>query len=500
MIAQSDRLPPTDRAAEHALIGAMLIEPSIVGKVVDEITTPAMFTSVENATVFRAIIEAWGDNQHFDGLTIGSKLEGHANHRALIAHLDHCMSQTPSAAGWDAYARLVRNAYQLRELLRVNHDLSESAYDRTKDPDEAIDAALARLRGLRQRKERVQSWNLTELLADQSIQRKPAVIDGILRECAVGYLVAATKTNKTWGVCALAAAVASGQQWFGHNCEPGRVAVIDGELAKASSRFRYQQVCASMGLNNDHTSRIEGFNMRGRSDGLDEICETIADRGPGYYRLIIVDPLFCFYPNDPNFSENDNAQMRRVADKIIRLGELTQAAIMVVHHAGKGNQSDRTIADTGAGAGSLARGADAWLRLLPHESDGAVVLDGVVRDFSPMAASAWRYNLESYLFDQALDLDPAELATTGRRRKGGDKAEVPAIPTWTAQSLADAVLTDTPKTKAEITELATGPGYGMSANRVAQLLDQIRAQSLADVDGGTGRVKLTFKRKTGGVF
>ena len=163
MIAQSDRLPPTDRAAEHALIGAMLIEPSIVGKVVDEITTHAMFTSVENATVFRAILESWSDNQHFDGLTIGSKLEGHANHRALIAHLEHCMNQTPSAAGWDAYARLVRNAYQLRELLRVNHDLSESAYDRTKDPDEAIDAALARLRGLRQRKERVQSLSLIHI-------------------------------------------------------------------------------------------------------------------------------------------------------------------------------------------------------------------------------------------------------------------------------------------------------------------------------------------------
>jgi RecA-family ATPase len=60
-------------------------------------------------------------------------------------------------------------------------------------------------------------------------------------------------------------------------------------------------------------------------------------------RLLVLDPLISYHSKN----ENDNAEMRKTLDALTRLCEDTNAAVLVVHHAGK------------AGTGGGARGASA---------------------------------------------------------------------------------------------------------------------------------------------
>jgi hypothetical protein len=71
-----------------------------------------------------------------------------------------------------------------------------------------------------------------------------------------------------------------------------------------------------------------------------QLQELIFSTGAG---LLVLDPLISYHSK----SENDNAEMRKALDALTRLCEDTNAAVLVIHHAGK------------AGTSGGARGASA---------------------------------------------------------------------------------------------------------------------------------------------
>lgn len=252
-------------------------------------------------------------------------------------------------------------------------------------------------------------------LVEQRPERGPVVIDGILREGAVGTLVSGTKGRKSFAVAALVAATLSGGTWFGHNVTPGRVALIDGELTLGTIYFRLRKVFEAMGLDSAAIGAgLDVYALRGRTKDAGLAIATIRAKGPGYYKTIIVDPLYCFYPDTQGFSENDNAAMRQVYDKLIGVAGETHAALMVVHHLSKGAQGDKGVTDLGSGAGAISRAGDAHLAFRQHAEKDAVVFDGVVRDFPELEPSVWRWSFP--LFTHAPDLNPDDLAGKRPRR------------------------------------------------------------------------------------
>lgn len=322
-------------------------------------------------------------------------------------------------------------------------------------------------------------------LVEQRPERGPVVIDGSLREAAVGTLIGGTKTHKSFAVAALIAATLSGGTWFGQNVAQGRVALIDGELTLGTIYFRLRKVFEALGLDPAAIGRgLDVYNLRGRTKEAPRAIAAIRAKGPGYYKLVVVDPLYCFYPADPRFSENDNAGMRRVYDDIIALAVEIVAAIMVIHHLSKGGQSEKGLTDLGSGAGAISRAGDAHLAFRQHAEKGAVVFDGVVRDFPELVPTVWRWSFP--LFVHAPDLSADDLVGKKKRKSDTTDFLADAKPVWTAKSFAARFIGADGRTLPHIEALA-GEEH-ISPNAAKRFTEQAIALNLAYTwPGKTGR-------------
>ena len=92
--------------------------------------------------------------------------------------------------------------------------------------------------------------------------------------------------------------------------------------------------------------------------------------------VIVIDALYRILPE--GISENDNADSQR-HNRLDGLARKNSASIIVIHHASKGNQSEKSVTDVGAGAGAIARATDTHMVIRPHAEEGYHVFEAVTR-------------------------------------------------------------------------------------------------------------------------
>jgi hypothetical protein len=291
-----------------------------------------------------------------------------------------------------------------------------------------------------------------ELIRDYPTLR-PVVIADLLREGETMNVVAAPKVGKSWLVHALAVAVVAGRDWLGKPTTRGRVLLIDGELHRQTLARRLRTTQTTLGVPDSDMAALQVWSVRGQRLTIDAIALALQDVPAGQYRLIIVDALYRFLPLDGE--ENANETMTRVYNALDAIAERSGASVVVVHHATKGNQSDKAVTDVGAGAGSQSRAADTHLILRPHEQGDAVVVDAVVRSFPPMESFVIRSSKPGWAL--APDLDPTLLRRAPRRGKQ-PAAEKPApvpVRAWTLEDFAAEIVGDARSIRDEVIARAT---------------------------------------------
>ncbi len=220
----------------------------------------------------------------------------------------------------------------------------------------------------------------------------PVVVDGLFREGDVVNVVAAPKAGKSWLGYGLGLSIVTGRPWL--NTFPttqGRVLLIDNELQPKTIDERWRRVAEAMGLRPEDLKpeNLEIWPLRNNMRTLEELRHELETYEPGYFRAIIFDAKYRFAT--PGASENDNAAETEVYNLLNRIAAHTRAALVLIHHTSKGDQSTRSVTDVGAGAGAQSRAADCHLVLRPHEEEGAVVLDAAVRTFAPIKPVVLRF-------------------------------------------------------------------------------------------------------------
>ena len=300
-------------------------------------------------------------------------------------------------------------------------------------------------------KTRIQSPE--EFFSDPSDELDPPLIDGLILKGEMMNLVGSTKSKKTWCVHSIALSVAMGIPWMGFNTTKGRVLVIDAELRHKTLRFRLRKTARSLG----HTGEpcVDVMPLRGNGCTLAEISDDIA-REPGKYCLIILDPLYRIM----QFSdENSNAEMTRAYELINTMCEKSGASVIVVHHATKGNQSDRAVTDVGAGAGAQSRFADTHLVLRQHEAKNAIAFGAVCRSFNDPSDFVGRFDIATG-WQRDDNLDPGALMRAPRRStRKAEQKEKPAPPQpMDVETFAKALVTSTPQGREVIVEAAKAAG------------------------------------------
>lgn len=313
--------------------------------------------------------------------------------------------------------------------------------------------------------------SLRQLIADHPTLRPP-VIHGLLRQGETMNVIAPSKVGKTWLSDDLVLSVCTGRLWLGtFETEAGEVLILDNELHRETIAHRIPKVAAARGIPlSDVAERVQVESLRGRLMDLYAAREYFEALEPGRFRIIVLDAFYRFLP--PKTDENDNAAMAGFYNILDNAADRLGCCFVPIHHASKGNQSNKSVTDVGAGAGSQSRAADTHLILRPHETEGAYVLEAAVRTWAPVPPLCLRWQFP--VWNPAPDLDPAALRPERPRRRQTKEPEAPPK-VWTAEDFVAAFIGAAPKPKASIFEAATAAG--LSKKRAADLLQAAEGNS-----------------------
>lgn len=240
-------------------------------------------------------------------------------------------------------------------------------------------AARTEITGAQERFEPIKPVSFGTLI-DKNPTMRPAVIDGILRRGETANVIAAAKVGKSFLAGNLAWCIATGQPWLTHEVVKGRVLIIDNELHPETLASRLLKIAMEMHIDvHEFGDEIDIICLRGMDIDINQIQSRLAVIQPGQYTFAIVDALYRTLPKGT--SENDNAMMMAIYNRLDYYANQWDCAIGVVHHASKGQQGDKSVTDVGSGAGSISRAADTHIVIRPHEDPELSVLECVTRSF-----------------------------------------------------------------------------------------------------------------------
>ncbi|MFO7972889.1 MAG: replicative DNA helicase [Desulfobacterales bacterium] len=122
-----NNIPPQAIELETAVIGSMLIEPSVIDDI-GEYLTADVFYRHEHQLIYQAIIDLYGENKVIDSLTVSQKLEGtnklkEAGGRLYITKM---VSRASTAANIEEYAAILQQKAVERKLIRMGYELTRS--------------------------------------------------------------------------------------------------------------------------------------------------------------------------------------------------------------------------------------------------------------------------------------------------------------------------------------------------------------------------------------
>jgi hypothetical protein len=311
-------------------------------------------------------------------------------------------------------------------------------------------------------------------LIQQHPALRPVLIEGLLREGETCNIIASPKVGKSFLAGNLAWSVATGVPFLGRKVQQGRVLILDNELHPETLAARLDHIASGMLLSECDRDQLDVISLRGRYASVGSLGQSI-EVEPGQYSMIVLDALYRSLPDGTN--ENDNAAMMAVYNELDALAARWRAAIVVVHHSSKGDQSGKGVTDVGSGAGSISRAADSHLVIRPHDDGQQCVLEAVCRSFPPVEPVSIRFDW------------PVWYATTAEpivKRPGRqDTAAQESADRKAVQEILN-LIPGEPKTIQQST-LKAQLGYG--ANKFNRLTGQLFKQ---------GKIKEVRKRKKGG--
>ena len=145
---------PQSIEAEQAVIGAMLIDPSCVPVVIEQLRA-ADFYAEENRTIFETIYGMFNSAKKIDPVTVLDELkaQGDYDEAGGRAYLMQLMEVTPTAANVREYAAIVRDKSMLRAIAGAASEIEKRVYEGGGGANEIAELAEQRIYSVRQGRE-----------------------------------------------------------------------------------------------------------------------------------------------------------------------------------------------------------------------------------------------------------------------------------------------------------------------------------------------------------
>jgi len=137
-----DRLIPHDEAAEQAVLGALLIDPTARTEIADLLPCGKPFMRDAHGMIFDAICAV----PTVDLVTVSSELQrrGQLDEVGGASYLTRLILETPTSVHARHYATIVERHWQLRRLLELPSQITDTIYSEATD----VEQVWSRIRGL----------------------------------------------------------------------------------------------------------------------------------------------------------------------------------------------------------------------------------------------------------------------------------------------------------------------------------------------------------------
>jgi replicative DNA helicase len=163
----STKIPPQNLEAERSTLGSMLLDRDAIGHVF-EILTDEAFYSEAHRRIFRAILDLYDRNEPVDYITLTDLLTrwGDIDKAGGAAYLTQLTDSVPTAAHAEHYARIVKEKFILRNLIRVSTDVVSRCYTAEEDADRLLDEAERSIFDLSQNRQRGAVLKVKDIIHD----------------------------------------------------------------------------------------------------------------------------------------------------------------------------------------------------------------------------------------------------------------------------------------------------------------------------------------------
>ena len=241
----------------------------------------------------------------------------------------------------------------------------------------------------------------------------PQIVHGVLHQGSKLLLTGTSKSNKSWSLLDLAVSVASGQHWWGHQCEQADVALLNFELAEWAMRDRLGSVLTARPECRGCEDRLFFWNLRGHNADLSVLRPKLEEEFcRRQFGLIIIDPIYKLLGQR---DENSNGEIAGLMNEVEAFCRKFGAAVAIAHHFAKGDSTAKNAIDRMSGAGVWARDPDSLITVTPHEEEDCFSVKMTLRNLPqvPEFVLEWKYPLMKL----AGDLDPAALRRPQSKNK-----------------------------------------------------------------------------------
>lgn len=148
--APLERQPPNDTAAEQAVLGAMLLSPTVIDHVLATVEVGEFYRPAHQ-TIYLAIRDLHGRTREpkIDPITVTAELthSGDLERVGGSPYLHQLVRAVPTAANAQHYAEIVHTKATLRRVIEACTRAIQRAYGAQDDAAEIIDAAMSELQG-----------------------------------------------------------------------------------------------------------------------------------------------------------------------------------------------------------------------------------------------------------------------------------------------------------------------------------------------------------------
>lgn len=343
--------PPVlnDIEAERALIGAVLLQPEAVHEIE---VKPSDFYRDTHKWIYQALLDISGDGNRPDYIAVGSrlgdeKLKQAGGHEYLIGLINDC----PNSTNYQEYALQVTTKAKKREALERASKIANLAANPDTAPETLAEAfrlhADAFTEHISTGKTQTElEKRFTVHTAGYALQPRPPVkfiVDNLIRPKSVSCFFGESGSKKSYSIIDMAVCVAAGKPWLGFATEQQNVLYIDEETNEDEFSGRLAEVLRGEYCDENTPVcfvSLSGLLLDNHTD-LTFLELLIEQQHAG---LVILDALTDIMTGD----ENSKQDTQPIFTALKQIAVRTDAAIIVIHHAGKSGDYRGSSAIKGA--------------------------------------------------------------------------------------------------------------------------------------------------------